>query len=55
LINFIYGPEPNVWIFWFEPVIEGDFMDFWGMINHSEKTMPGAWEDDSDFNDDFDY
>jgi hypothetical protein len=55
LINFIYGPEPNDWIFWFEPVIEEYFMDFWRMINHPEKTMPGAWEDDSDFNDDFDY
>jgi hypothetical protein len=55
LINVIYGLEPNDWIFWFEPVIEEYFMDSWRMINHLEKTMPGAWEDDSDFNDGFDY
>ncbi|KAH8769265.1 hypothetical protein BGZ57DRAFT_826094 [Hyaloscypha finlandica] len=57
-INFTYGPNPDDWKFWIEPVMENYFIHFWEMIEHPERAMPGAWEEeysDGDYDYDSDY
>ena len=46
LINFTYGPELDDWNFWLAPVMPNYFMDFWEMIGHPERAMPGTWEEE---------
>jgi hypothetical protein len=46
LVNFTYGPELDDWKFWLAPVMPNYFLDFWQMIGHPERAMPGAWEEE---------
>jgi hypothetical protein len=46
LVNFTYGPELDNWKFWLAPVMPNYFMDFWEMIGHPERAMPGSWEEE---------
>jgi len=43
LINFTYGAQPKDWKFWFIEVLEDWFSEFWDMVDHPERSMPGAW------------
>ncbi|TGO53322.1 hypothetical protein BOTNAR_0298g00060 [Botryotinia narcissicola] len=50
LISFVYGPVIDDWKFWYswdEPYRNyyGKFRDFWELVDHPERGMPGAWEE----------
>ncbi|KAF7939477.1 hypothetical protein BELL_0060g00190 [Botrytis elliptica] len=50
LISFVYGPAIEDWKFWYsqdEPrwCYYEDFRDFWELVDHPERGMPGAWEE----------
>lgn len=48
LANFTYGPLPGDWKFYFvqEWCIPNDsLVEFWDMVEHPERAMPGAWND----------
>jgi len=45
LASFEYGPEPSDWKFWLIQELEPWFFEFWDMVDHPERAMPGAWND----------
>ncbi|TGO38231.1 hypothetical protein BHYA_0079g00320 [Botrytis hyacinthi] len=50
LISFVYGPAIEDWKFWYsldEPYWNyyKNFRDFWELVDHPERGMPGAWEE----------
>jgi len=46
LITFVYEEEVSEWRFWFVEVMEDAFAEFWEMVEHPEKAVPGAWDED---------
>ncbi|KAF7901114.1 hypothetical protein EAF00_003335 [Botryotinia globosa] len=50
IISFVYGPAPEDWKFWYsldEPYwyYYKNLRDFWELVDHPERGMPGAWEE----------
>ncbi|KAJ8061664.1 hypothetical protein OCU04_009465 [Sclerotinia nivalis] len=47
LISFTYGPKESDWRFWFtmedECMLDGGLAEFWDMVEHPERQIPGAW------------
>ena len=51
LISFNYGPQLDDWKIFTSEEFPSLFLDFWTMVDHPERAIPGAWEfcDDQDF------
>jgi hypothetical protein len=45
LIGFEFGPNPEDWKFWFSDPTDQLVGDFWDMVEHPERSMPGAWDE----------
>jgi hypothetical protein len=43
LTTFIYGSSLCDWQFWITEVFDESFAEFWDMVDHPERSMPGAW------------
>ncbi|KAK5111287.1 hypothetical protein LTR85_012182 [Meristemomyces frigidus] len=41
-----YGPQPQDWHFWWQHPGDEYAGEFWDMIDHPERTIPGAWDDE---------
>lgn len=44
---FSYGSKPSDWTFWLLEHLESWFLDFWDMVDHPERTIPGSWVEDN--------
>lgn len=44
--DLAYDQHPENWHFWWEHFGDSFAGDFWDMIDHPERTMPGAWNDE---------
>lgn len=50
-ISFEFGPKPSDWHFRIIEEMDSSLEEFWDMVDHPERAMPGAWDerfDDSD-------
>lgn len=45
MINFVYGPEPEARRSGSRPPW---FFEFWNTVEHPERNIPGAWDEDAD-------
>jgi hypothetical protein len=45
LTTFVYGASPLDWQFWVTEVLDDSFAEFWDMVDHPERSIPGAWDD----------
>jgi hypothetical protein len=45
LIGLQVGPEPEDWKVWVSEPSDEFAGDFWDMLEHPERTIPGAWDD----------
>jgi hypothetical protein len=45
LIAMEVGPNPQDWKFWFSDPTDGFVGEFWDMVEHPERSMPGAWDE----------
>jgi hypothetical protein len=45
LIGLQVGPEPEDWKLWLSEPSDEFAGDFWDMVEHPERTIPGAWDD----------
>jgi hypothetical protein len=45
LIALEYGPNPEDWKFWFSDPTDQLVGEFWDMVEHPERSMPGAWDE----------
>ena len=48
LLNFTYGEAPEDWYIWISEVGDERVSEFWRMIEHAGKQMPGAWIEESE-------
>lgn len=44
LVSFFYGPIPEDWHAWFSNSRDEYSGEFWDMVDHPERRMPGAWD-----------
>lgn len=44
IIAVTYGPQVEDWDVWFSNPFDEWAGEFWDMIDHPERAMPGAWE-----------
>jgi hypothetical protein len=47
-ISFTYGPQPSDWQFWFIEQMDESFADFWDVVEHPERAIPGSWHESDD-------
>jgi hypothetical protein len=45
LIGFEFGSNPEDWKFWFSDPTDQLVGDFWDMVEHPERSMPGGWDE----------
>jgi hypothetical protein len=44
-VLFRYGPTPSDWKFWLIEQMDDGFSEFWDMVDHPERAMPGYWDE----------
>jgi hypothetical protein len=44
-VIFRYGPTPSDWKLWLIEQMDDSFWEFWDMVDHPERAMPGYWDE----------